>query len=151
MKDEFSFRTQALVANSNLVPFPQHNPLVHKRFLHSLVLGHVGEYFKVTRALAPFFNAPMSFDTTLVFITLHPESNGYFLLFLEDYELNQDLKFSFNSFKLTFQHMSRMSISGLFRMVFEHLQDFFHPKDSASGFPQLFQLCFHITKSHIPP
>ncbi len=134
MKDEFSFRTQALVANSNSVPFPQHNPLVHKRFLHSLVLGDVREYFKTTCALAPFFNTPMSFDTTLVFIALHPESNGYFLLFLKDYELNQDLEFSSNSFKLTFHRMSCMLISGLFRMVFEHLQDCFHPKDSASGF-----------------
>jgi hypothetical protein len=29
-------------------------------------------------------------------------------------------------------------------MVFEHLQN------SMNGFPQLFQLCFHITQGHIP-
>ncbi len=39
----------------------------------------------------------------------------------------------------------------LSRMVFEHLQNYFHLKDSTSGFRQLFQLCFHITHGHIPP
>ncbi len=34
-------------------------------------------------------------------------------------------------------------------MVSEHLQNYFHPKDSTSGFPYLFQLCFHIAQSHI--
>jgi hypothetical protein len=36
-------------------------------------------------------------------------------------------------------------------MVFEHLQDCFHPKDLVNGFSHLFQLCFHIVKGHIPP
>jgi len=36
-------------------------------------------------------------------------------------------------------------------MVFEHLQDYFHPKDLMNGFPQLFQFCFHIAWGHIPP
>jgi hypothetical protein len=27
----------------------------------------------------------------------------------------------------------------------------FHLENSASGFPQLFQLCFHIAQGHIPP
>jgi hypothetical protein len=35
-------------------------------------------------------------------------------------------------------------------MVVEHLRDYFHLKNSANGFPQLFQLCFHIAKGHIP-
>jgi hypothetical protein len=43
----------------------------------------------------------MSFDTTLTLIALHFESYGYFMFFLNDYELNQDIEFSFNSFKLT--------------------------------------------------
>jgi hypothetical protein len=124
-----------LAANSSSIPFPQHNPLIHKRFFCSLVLRHVGEYFLKTRALAPFFNAPMSSNTTLVFTLLHPESNGYFMFFLKDYELNRDFEFSFNSFKLTFQRMPCMLASGLFKMVFEHLQDCFHPKDLANGFP----------------
>jgi hypothetical protein len=81
-------QAQALAVSLSLMPFPQHNPLVRKRLLRSLVLGHVGEYFKTTHALAPFFNAPMSFNITLTFTTLHPKSNGYFLLFLEDYKLN---------------------------------------------------------------
>jgi hypothetical protein len=37
--------------------------------------------------------------------TLHLELDDHFLFFLEDYELNQDLKFFYDSFKLTFQHM----------------------------------------------
>jgi hypothetical protein len=37
--------------------------------------------------------------------TLHPKLDGHFLVFLEDYELEPDLKLSFDSFKLTFQHM----------------------------------------------
>jgi hypothetical protein len=36
-------------------------------------------------------------------------------------------------------------------MTFEHLRDYFHPKYLASGFPQLFQLCFYIAQGHIPP
>jgi hypothetical protein len=35
-------------------------------------------------------------------------------------------------------------------MVFEHLEDYFHLKDSTSEFPQLFQLCFHIAQGHVP-
>jgi hypothetical protein len=47
--------------------------------------------------------------------------------------------------------MPHLLANGHFGMVFEHLQDFFHPKDSASGFFQLFQLCFHIAQCHISP
>jgi len=47
--------------------------------------------------------------------------------------------------------MLHLSISGLFGMIFEHLRNCFQPKDLASGFLQLFQLCFHITQGHIPP
>jgi hypothetical protein len=47
--------------------------------------------------------------------------------------------------------MLHLSISGLFGMIFEHLQNCFHPKDSVNGFLQLFQVCFHITQGHNPP
>jgi hypothetical protein len=60
----------------------------------------------------------MSFDTISTFTTLHPESNGYFLLFLEDYEPNQDLELSSDSFKLTIQCMLHLSTIGLVGMVF---------------------------------
>jgi hypothetical protein len=93
----------------------------------------------------------MSFDTTLAFTTLHPETNGYFPLFLEDYELNKNLELSFDYFKLLFQRMPHLLTSGHFGMAFEHLWDCFHLEDLVSGFPQLFQLCFHITQGHIPP
>jgi len=94
--------------------------------------------------LAPFSPTPISSNTTSIFTALHPKSNGYFLLFLEDYELNQDLQLSSDSFKLMFQQMLHLSTSGIFGMVFEHFRDYIHFEDSASGFLQLFQLCFHI-------
>ncbi len=44
----------------------------------------------------------MSFDTTLTLTTLHPKLDNFFMFFLENYELDQDLEFSFDSFKLAF-------------------------------------------------
>jgi len=35
-------------------------------------------------------------------------------------------------------------------MVFEHLQDYFDPKDSTNGFIQLHQLCSHVAINCIP-
>jgi hypothetical protein len=55
--------------------------------------------------LAPFSPAPISFDTTSVFTTLHPKLDGYFPLFLKNYKPNQDLELFSNSLKLAFQHM----------------------------------------------
>jgi hypothetical protein len=46
--------------------------------------------------------------------------------------------------------MPNLFASGLFSMVIEHLQKKIHPKDFVNGFPQLFQLCFHILQGHIP-
>jgi hypothetical protein len=106
---------------STSIPFPQHGPPTHKRLFRNLTLGRVGEYSWTIHALAPFFLAPTSSNTTSTFITVHLKSNGYFPFFLEDYEPNQDLEFFFNSFKLTFQHMPHVSTNGHFRMVFEHL------------------------------
>jgi hypothetical protein len=79
---------QALSASSSSIPFPQHDPLTHKRLLYNLTLGRAGEYFLPTCVLAPFFPTPISSNTTLAFTTLHPESNGYFSLFFENYEPN---------------------------------------------------------------
>ncbi len=133
------------------MPFLQHDFLNHKHFFHNLVFGHAREYFRATWALGPFSLAPTSSDTTSVFTALHLELNNYFLFFLKDYELDQDFKLSFDSFKLTFKCMPHLLASGPFEMVFEHLRDCFHLKNSTSGFPQLFQLCFYIAKGHIPP
>ncbi len=44
-----------------------------------------------------------------------------------------------------------LSASGPFWIVFEHFRNYFHLEDSTSGFPQFFQLCFHIAQGHIPP
>jgi hypothetical protein len=150
LQEEFSLRTQALATSLSLVLLLEHDPPAHKCFFCSLILKHACEYFRATRALAPFSPTPMSFNTTSTFTALHHESDGYFLFFLNDYEPDQNLKLFFYSFKLTFQCMPHMLANGPSRMVFEHLWDRFHPKDLTSGFPQLFQLCFHIVKGHIP-
>jgi hypothetical protein len=47
--------------------------------------------------------------------------------------------------------MPHLLANGPSTRVFEHLWDCFHPKDSVNVFPQLFQLCFHITHGHTPP
>ncbi len=53
-------------------------------------------------------------------------------------------------FPLLYQRMPHLSTNAPSRMVFEHLQDCFHPQNSTSGFLQLFQICFHIFKGLIP-
>jgi hypothetical protein len=71
---------QALTISLNSMPFPQHDHLAHECLFYSLVFEHAKEYSWATYDLAPFSFTPMSSYTTLVFITLHPESYGYFLL-----------------------------------------------------------------------
>jgi hypothetical protein len=82
--------------------------------------------------LAPFSLAPTSSNTTSTLIALHLELDGYFSFFIENYKLYQDLKISSNSFELAFQHMPHLLASGPSRMVFEHLQDCFHPENSTN-------------------
>jgi hypothetical protein len=84
-----------LLASSSSIPFPQCDLPTHKRLFHNLALGYAGEYSWATPALAPFFLAPMSSNTTLIVTALHPKLVGHFLLFLKNYELNQNLKFFF--------------------------------------------------------
>jgi hypothetical protein len=69
-------------------PVSPHDPPTHKRLLRNLALGYAGEYFCVVRTLAPFSLTPMSSDTTLILIALHFKSDGYFPLFIKDYELD---------------------------------------------------------------
>jgi hypothetical protein len=61
----------------------------------------------------------MSSDTTSILTTLHLQSYGYFLIFFEDYELDQDLELSSHSFKFTFQRMPHLLVNGPSGMVFE--------------------------------
>jgi hypothetical protein len=124
------------------MPIPKHDRLAHKCLLYSLILRHAKEYSRTT---CVFSLAPTSFDTILALIALHLESNGYFSFFLKDYEPNQDLELSYNSFKLAFHCMPHLSTSGPFKMVFKCLRNCFHLKNSTSGFLQLFQLFSHIT------
>jgi hypothetical protein len=76
--------------------------------------------------LAPFSDAFLSSNTTSTLTTLHFESNDFFLFFLENYEPNQAFELSFDFFKLAFQHMSHLSTSDHFGMVFVDLQNCFH-------------------------
>jgi hypothetical protein len=121
----FFLQAQVSSASSSSIPFPQHDPPTHKCFFCSLALGHVGEYFRVTRILAPFSPTPMFFDNTLALTTLHLELNGYFLAFFEDYELDQDFKFSSDSFKLAFQCMLHLLTSGPFGMFLNTFRTIF--------------------------
>jgi hypothetical protein len=101
--------------------------------------------------LAPFSPTPTSSNTAPSLIALHYESNGYFPLFFKDYEPNQDLELSSNSFKLAFQCMPHLSMSGPFGMVFQHLQIIFTQKiqqvDSFNYFNFVFiflKVTFHL-------
>jgi hypothetical protein len=118
LQEKFFLWAQALATSSTLVLPPQHDPTTHKHLLCSLVLGHAREYSRTTQVLAPFSLEPTSFETTLALIILHLESDGFFLLFLEDYKLNQDLKLSYEVFKLAFQCMVHLFINGHYGMVF---------------------------------
>jgi hypothetical protein len=110
------------------MPFPQYDLLAQKCFFHNLVIGYAKEYSQATHVLASFSFTPTFSNTTLTLTTLHFKLNGYFPFFLQNYELDQDFKFSFDSFKLTFYNVSHLLTSGPFGMVFEHLQDYFHPR-----------------------
>jgi hypothetical protein len=93
--------------------------------LCSLALGHVVKYSPATCTLAPFSFAPTSFDITLTFTALHPESNGYFLFFLEDYKQDQDFELSSEFFKMAFQCMLHLSVSGHFGIFFDTFETIF--------------------------
>jgi hypothetical protein len=65
-------------------------------------------------------------NTTSTLIALQPESDGYFSLFFENYEVDQDLELSSNSFKLVVHHMLHLLTSG--GMVLEHVRKLFSPR-----------------------
>lgn len=73
LQEKFFLWAQALVASSSSMPFPQHDPLAHKHFVHNLVLGHVGEYFQVAHVLAPFFlhSCPLTPPQFLIFYIMN--------------------------------------------------------------------------------
>ncbi len=95
-------QAQTLEISSSLVPFPQHDPLVHKRVFRSLVFGRVWEYSRVTHALASFSFTPTSFDIISTLVALHPNLDGSFSLILEDYKPDENFEFSSDYFNLTF-------------------------------------------------
>jgi hypothetical protein len=70
-----------------------------------------------------------------------------FLLFLEDFHLEQKLKLSFELIKVPLNQLFSNNPSS---MVFKHFQDCLHLENSANDFLQLFQLCSHQSKPYSP-
>ncbi len=139
---------QTLAIDFSSMLLPHHDSQGHKCLHCSLILGCVGEYFQATRTFSPFTLAPMSFDTTLVLTTLHPKLNGYFPLFLKDYELNQDFEFFFFFFKLTFQRMSHLLASGPSKIFLTHSR-LFSPRRFNEWIPLVvLTLLSYCTRSH---
>jgi hypothetical protein len=84
-------------------------------------------------------------ETIIILQVFHPLDLSLFCLyFLMEFQLNIDLDFSLNMFMSTFIHSAHLLIGGPLGMVFEHLQDIFGPKDSASCFSQLFLVRSYI-------
>jgi hypothetical protein len=54
-----------------------------------------------------------------------------------DFQLDDKLELSLDSFKSTFMHMFHLFVGGPFGMIFEHFQNAFDPKDSTNNFIQL--------------
>jgi len=85
--------------------------------------------------MAPFSFTPTSFGITLILNALYIELNGFFLLFLEDYEPNHDFKFLSNIFKMAFQCMPHLSTSGHSGIFLKHFQDCSFLENSVNEFP----------------
>jgi hypothetical protein len=132
------------------IPFPQHDPLIHKCLFHSLALGCVREYFRAAHVLAPFSFAPTSSNTTLVLIAPHPKSNGYFPLFLKKWAglgLRAFLWFLQVGILIHVTFISNWSLwDGCWTP-----SRLFSSWRFSKWIPQLFQLCFHIAQGHILP
>jgi len=80
------------------MPSSQCNPWMCRRIILNITCSN-------TISLTPM---------SLTHIILHHESNGLFLIFLENYKLDQNLELSFDSFKLTFYCMLNLSASDFF-------------------------------------
>lgn len=103
------------------------------------------EFVHVANALAPLTPTLASSKTINVLLTLHPlDTNSPYSDSLLDFLRGSKLEISMDSFSSTFLRMYHLSTCGPFGMVFEHFQDYFDPKDLASGFIQLHHLCVHV-------
>jgi len=67
-----------------------------------------------------------------------------------EFQLEVDLDFLKNMFRLAFIHSVHLSIERPLGMKFKHLQYLFDPKDSTSDFSQLFLVCSYVVTKHIP-
>jgi hypothetical protein len=56
---------------------------------------------------------------------------------------------TFDFLKSKFIHRSYLLANELFGMVFEYLQNSFHPKDLANSFFKLFLVCSYVIIRHI--
>lgn len=104
------------------------------RLGRSFALGHIGKFACVTRVLAPFALILSSSKIISVLLALYPlDTNSPCLDSLWDFQPNSNLELSVDFFRSTFLHMFHLSSSGLYGMVFEHLQDYFDLKDLVNG------------------
>jgi hypothetical protein len=104
-------------------------PLPHQ-LRQSFSLRCVGEYLHASKVLAPLASTLTSSKTINAFQTLHPLNLSYpYQDSLLDFQLNSNLEFSLDFFKLTFIQSPHLLVSGPSSMVFKHLQDLFNAKD----------------------
>jgi hypothetical protein len=133
------------------MPFPQHDLLAHKCLFCNLILGHVGEYFRVICILTRFFHAPMSFNTTLIIPVIHPKSDDYFFIFLENYKLIQNLEFFFWFLQVDIPMHATFIGKWCFYDGFWTPSRLFSPKRFNKWIPLVVFILFSHCTSHIPP
>lgn len=99
---------------------------------------------------APLASTLSSSKIVNMLLVLHPPNiDSPYLDSLLNFQPNSNLKLFVDSFKSTFLRMFHLSDGGPFGMVLKHLQNYFDPKDSTSGFIPLHQLCFHVVVGYI--
>jgi len=116
----------------------------------NLALQCIKEFMNLINVFAPLAPTLSSSKIVSTLLVLHsPNIDSPYLDSLLNFQPNSNLKLFVDSFKLTFLHMFHLSDGGPFGMVLEHLQKYFDPKDSTSGFISLHQLCFHVVAGYI--
>jgi hypothetical protein len=96
-------------------------PLSHQ-LKQSISLRCVGKCFHATKVLAPLASALASFKTINGLQMFHLLNLIYsYQNSSLDFQLNSNLEFSLDSFKLTFIQLPHLSAGGPLGMVFKHL------------------------------
>jgi hypothetical protein len=101
----------------------------------NLALGRTRKFARATMAFVPFTATMTSSKTVSALLALHSlDTNSPYSDSLLDFQLYSNLELFMDSFRLTFLCMFHLLVGGPSSIVFKHLQDFFNPKDLASGF-----------------